>query len=90
MKLSDRLNAQLHELMTAYVMRQYDKKSKRVEKKHPELFKAVNVELSEKHSFGAVRVLRAGIVGYACMLISRGLRIILFVPKTSSSRGLSV
>lgn len=49
MKLSDRLNAKLHELMTAYVMRQYDKKSKRVEKKHPELFMAVNAELSEKH-----------------------------------------
>ena len=49
MRLSDKLNIVLHRLFTAYVMRAYAKKSKRVEAKHPELFKAVDPELSAKH-----------------------------------------
>lgn len=49
MKISDRVNALLHGLMTCYVMRAYAKKSRRVEKKHPELFRPVDAELSQKH-----------------------------------------
>ena len=49
MKLTDRINAKLHPLMIKYVMRSYDKKSRRVEESHPELFKPVDAELSKKH-----------------------------------------
>lgn len=49
MKLSDKVNRWLHPLMIRYVMRVYDRKSKRVEKKHPELFQPVSEELSRKH-----------------------------------------
>ena len=50
MNLSAKINQKLHGLMTRYVMRAYYKKSKRVEKRHPELFKPVSPELSAKHS----------------------------------------
>ena len=49
MKLSHSLNMMLHPLMVKYVMHQYAKKSRRVERKHPELFKAVDNELSYCH-----------------------------------------
>lgn len=49
MRLSEKLNRAVHKLMVKYVMRQYDKKSKRVEKKHPELFKPVDESLSNAH-----------------------------------------
>ena len=43
------INSFLHRLMIRYVMRAYAKKSKRVEKKHPELFRFVDAELARKH-----------------------------------------
>lgn len=49
MKLSHRLNMMLHPLMVKYVMHQYAKKSRRVERKHPELFRPVDNELSCRH-----------------------------------------
>lgn len=49
MKTSDRINSFLHGLMISYVMRAYARKSRRVEKKHPELFRPVDGELSRKH-----------------------------------------
>ena len=49
MKLTKRINRLLHPLMVRYVMRAYDRKSKRVERKHPELFRPVDAELSRKH-----------------------------------------
>ena len=49
MKLSDKINSILHRMMICYVMRAYAKKSKRVEKKHPELFRQVDADLSRKH-----------------------------------------
>ena len=49
MKLMDRINTYVHPLMVKYVKRAYDRKSKRVEKKHPELFVPVDAELSRKH-----------------------------------------
>lgn len=49
MKLSDKINATIHPWMIRYVMRAYDRKSKRVEKTHPELFRPVDAELSRKH-----------------------------------------
>ena len=44
MKLSDRLNAAVHPVFMRRVMKANDKKSKKVEKKHPELFRAVDGE----------------------------------------------
>lgn len=49
MRIIERVNSLLHRLMTRRVMRAYDRKSKRVEKKHPELFKPVNPEVSRRH-----------------------------------------
>lgn len=49
MKFTDRVNAAVHPLMTRYVMHQYAKKSARVEKKHPELFRPVDEGLSSRH-----------------------------------------
>ena len=49
MKLTDKLNGWLHPVMAKRVMRAYDKKSRRVEITHPELFKHVDAGLSEKH-----------------------------------------
>lgn len=49
MKLTNRIDKVLHPLMVKYVMRAYDRKSKRVEHKHPELFKPVDSELSARH-----------------------------------------
>ena len=49
MSLSVKINQKLHGLMTRYVLRAYAKKSKRVEKKHPELFRPVDAGLSTKH-----------------------------------------
>ena len=49
MKLTERINCRLHPVMIKYVMRAYDRKSKRVETKHPELFKPVDAGLSAKH-----------------------------------------
>ena len=49
MKLSNKINAIIHPLMVKRVMRAYAKKSRRVEKKHPELFKPVDPELSRRH-----------------------------------------
>ena len=49
MKLTDRLNKFIHPWMAKRVMRAYDKKSRRVEITHPELFKHVDAGLSEKH-----------------------------------------
>ena len=49
MRITDSINIGVHRLMLHYVMRQYHKKSRRVEKKHPELFKPVDEVLSHKH-----------------------------------------
>lgn len=49
MSLSVKMNQKLHGLMTRYVLRAYAKKSKRVKKKHPELFRPVDAGLSTKH-----------------------------------------
>ena len=49
MSLSNKFNRKLHGLMTRYVMRAYAKKSKRVEKKYPGLFRPVSAELSARH-----------------------------------------
>lgn len=49
MKTSDKINSILHRLMIRYVMLAYAKKSRRVEKKHSELFKSVDAGLSRKH-----------------------------------------
>lgn len=50
MKFTERLNRGLHLFFARYVMRVYAKKSTRVEKKYPELFKPVDAELSKQHS----------------------------------------
>ncbi len=49
MKFSDKLNACVHPLFVRYVLRAYRRKSERVEREHPELFRAVSPELVEKH-----------------------------------------
>ncbi len=49
MGLLNSLNRCMHILMTKRVMRAYAKKSKVAEKEHPELFKRVDPELTEKH-----------------------------------------
>lgn len=49
MKFSNRLNAIMHPFMTRYVMMSYDRKSRRVERKHPELFAPVDPGLSKRH-----------------------------------------
>ena len=49
MRVSDKLNDFIHPLMVGRVMRAYTKKSLGVEKKHPELFRPVDAELSRKH-----------------------------------------
>lgn len=49
MKVTDKLNRAVHPMMIKYVMRQYHRKSKRVERKHPGLFKVVDGELSRRH-----------------------------------------
>lgn len=49
MRVIERVNRVLHALMCRRVMKTYDRKSKRVEKKHPGLFKAVKPELSAEH-----------------------------------------
>ena len=49
MRISKKINTVLHSLMTKRVMRAYDKKSKKVEKKHPKLFRPVDAALSRQH-----------------------------------------
>ncbi len=49
MGLTQVINKRLHPWMIQYVMRQYAKKSRLVEAKHPELFICVDRELSRKH-----------------------------------------
>ena len=49
MRVIDRINRVLHALMCLRVMKTFNKKSKRVEKIHPELFEAVKPELSAAH-----------------------------------------
>lgn len=49
MRMTKKANEWLHPSMIRYVMGQYERKSKRVEAKHPELFKPVDAELSRKH-----------------------------------------
>lgn len=49
MRLIDILNQSFHTIMTLRVMYAYYRKSRRVEKKHPELFKPVNSALSKRH-----------------------------------------
>ena len=49
MKYSEKINQILHRLMRYYVLRQYHKKSFKVERKFPELFKQVSATLSQKH-----------------------------------------
>lgn len=49
MRISKKINSILHRLMVRYVMRAYARKSKRVEKKHPELFDPVDGALAERH-----------------------------------------
>lgn len=48
-KIRDGLNEALHRMMAGRVMRAYTRKSKAVEKKHPELFRSVDAALSKKH-----------------------------------------
>lgn len=49
MRITDKINTLIHPWMTSYVMRAYARKSKKVEKKHPELFNIVDKELSRQH-----------------------------------------
>jgi hypothetical protein len=49
MRISTKINSWLHRLMIRYVMRAYAKKSRLVEKKHPELFCHVDEKLSREH-----------------------------------------
>lgn len=49
MKASDKFNARIHPLFVKYVLRAYRRKSERVEREHPELFKPVAPELVKKH-----------------------------------------
>lgn len=49
MRLSEKINSCVHKLMIQYVLHQYYKKSRKVEKKHPGLFKPVDPILSQKH-----------------------------------------
>lgn len=49
MRLSAFLNTKLHRMMVRYVLRQYARKSRRVERKHPELFRPTAPALAAKH-----------------------------------------
>ncbi len=49
MRISEKINETMHPLMAKRVMRAYDRKSKKVEKKHPELFRPVDPDLSRRH-----------------------------------------
>ena len=49
MKLKNMANRLLHALMIRHVLSAYDRKSKRVERKHPELFEKVDPALSRRH-----------------------------------------
>ncbi len=49
MKPSDRFNRLIHPLFVRYVLRAYRRKSERVEREHPELFKPVSEALAKKH-----------------------------------------
>ena len=49
MKLTDRINRWLHPLMIKYVCRNYNKKMAWCRKRHPELFKPVDAEITRKH-----------------------------------------
>ena len=49
MKLSDRINHWVHPLFRRYVLNAYLRKSKGVEREHPELFKPVSPELVKAH-----------------------------------------
>ena len=49
MKLTDRINLWLHPWMIKYVCRAYNKKMAWCKKRHPELFKPVDVEVTRKH-----------------------------------------
>ena len=49
MRTSERVNNVLHPLMVRYVLRTFNRKSRCVEKKYPELFRAVDAELSRRH-----------------------------------------
>ena len=48
MRMIDSFNSSFHNVMAARLLRAYAKKSKRVEKKHPELFRPVDAGLSTK------------------------------------------
>ena len=49
MSFIQRINRQIHPLMIRYVMRTYSKKMRWCEKRHPELFTAVDPEVTRKH-----------------------------------------
>lgn len=49
MKITDKLNRLLHPWMIKYVCRTYNKKMAWCEKRHPELFKPVDMEITRKH-----------------------------------------
>ena len=49
MKLTGRINTWLHPLMIKYVCRNYNKKMAWCKKRHPELFKPVDAEITRKH-----------------------------------------
>ena len=49
MKLTDRINRWLHPWMIKYVCRTYNKKMVWCKKRHPELFKPVDAEVTRKH-----------------------------------------
>lgn len=49
MKLTDRINRYIHPLMIRYVCRTYNKKMEWCRKRHPELFKPVDEDITKKH-----------------------------------------
>lgn len=49
MRLTDYINSLVHPVMVWRVMHAYAKKSRRVERKYPNLFRPVDTELSQKH-----------------------------------------
>ena len=49
MKLTDRINSFIHPLMIRYVCRTYNKKMAWCKKRHPELFKPVDADVTKKH-----------------------------------------
>lgn len=49
MRISERINALIHPLMMNYVCRKYNRKMRWCEKRHPELFKPIDREITKKH-----------------------------------------